>query len=143
MVAMTPAQARVGIVLVTHGQLGRCLLDTLGEMIGELPLPTQAVAVRSSQDPDSMIEATRAAIAQLGPTAGVLLLTDAFGSTPSNIAVRSAAGQPNARVLAGLNLPMLVRIYNYPQLNLEAMTESALQGGRQGILCGDSQHAPS
>lgn len=128
----------VGILLVTHGPLGRHLLDTVTEMIGSLPLPADAVEVHRHQDPETRIAAVLASASRLDQGQGVLLLTDAFGSTPSNIAARAAQARPNTRVVAGLNLPMLVRVCNYPKLTLDAMTESAIEGGRQGIVCGDS-----
>jgi PTS system ascorbate-specific IIA component len=65
----------------------------------------------------------------------VLLLTDAYGSTPSNIATCLAGEQPaRVEVVAGINLPMLVRIFNYPQLALSAMAQNAVEGGRRGIV---------
>ncbi len=131
----------VGILLVTHGRLGRQLLDTVKEMIGALPLPSDVVDIHCGQDPEPMIEVTRRAADKLDHGAGVLLLTDAFGSTPSNIAARAARARPNTCVIAGLNLPMLVRIYNYPKLNLERMAASAIEGGRQGIVRGGGSDA--
>ena len=56
-----------------------------------------------------------------------------FGSTPSNIACRLNQ-LPHVRILAGLNLPMLVRVLNYPNLSLEALSEKALSGGHDGVL---------
>ncbi|MBW3546289.1 MAG: hypothetical protein KY428_11955, partial [Bacteroidetes bacterium] len=60
---------------------------------------------------------------------GVLVLTDAFGSTPSNIAMRLSR-QSGVTVVSGLNLPMLLRVMNYPQLSLEELQiNNALPGG--------------
>jgi PTS system ascorbate-specific IIA component len=64
---------------------------------------------------------------------GVLVLTDIFGSTPSNIAA-SLAEDGRIAVVAGLNLPMLVRVLNYPEDPLEGLTEKAIVGGNRGIL---------
>ncbi len=123
----------VGVLLVTHGKLGRQLLDTVQEMIGGLPLPTETLEIHSGQDPDKLVEQTHSAADRLDRGSGVLLLTDAFGSTPSNIAC-AVRKRPNTCVIAGLNLPMLVRIFNYPKLDLERMAQSAIEGGRQGIV---------
>lgn len=128
----------VGILLVTHGPLGRHLLDTVTEMIGRLPLQAEAVEVHNHQDPETRMAAVLASATRVDQGKGVLILTDAFGSTPSNISARAAQSRAATRVVAGLNLPMLVRVCNYPQLTLDAMTESAIDGGRQGILCGDA-----
>ena len=130
----------VGVLLVTHGQLGRQLLDTVEEMIGGLPLPTETLEIHRGQDPDKLIELTRGAADRLDRGGGVLLLTDAFGSTPSNIAC-AVRQRPRTCVIAGLNLPMLVRIFNYPQLDLERMAQSAIEGGRQGIVRAEERNA--
>ena len=102
----------VGLLLVTHGKLGRHLLDTMTEMMsGTLPLQHDTLEVRRVQSPEAMIAQGMKIIERLNDGDGVLILTDAFGSTPSNIANKLATGV-NARVIAGVNLPMLVRICN-------------------------------
>lgn len=126
-------KAQIGVLLVTHGQLGRHLVDTVAGMLGELSLPTDVLEVPRESDPDVLIESARAAAAKLDTGAGVLILTDAFGSTPSNIANRTADGE-RCRVVAGVNLPMLVRIYNYPELSLDAVAEGAVEAGKQGVV---------
>lgn len=127
----------VAVLLVTHGKLGQHLLETVSEMVGATPLAIDAIDIHRDQDPDTMTaEAVKRAQA-LDSGDGVLMITDAFGSTPSNIAVR-AAGACHARVVAGLNLPMLVRIFNYPDLELEAMAQGVVKGGRQGIIAVDA-----
>jgi len=60
-------------------------------------------------------------------------LTDAFGSTPSNIANRVARRVPS-RVVAGLNLPMLFKVFNYPRLTLDDLAQAAVDGGRRGVM---------
>lgn len=129
----TPSNVAVGVLLVTHGQLGQHLVETVTGMLGELSLPTEVLEVHRQADPDVLIDAARAAADRLDDGAGILMLTDAFGSTPSNIANR-AADRARCRVVAGVNLPMLVRIYNYPRLDLDAIAASAVEAGRQGIM---------
>ncbi len=127
----------VAVLLVTHGQLGKHLVDTVTEMVGSTPLPIDVVDIHRDQDPEDMVAKAISRAQELDCGDGVLMITDAFGSTPSNIAMR-AARACHARVVAGLNLPMLVRIFNYPELELEAMTQGVVKGGRQGILAADS-----
>ena len=131
----------VGILLVTHGRLGRHLVDTVTEMIGSPPLAIDVVDIQRGQDPDVCAAEALEKASKLNSGGGVLMLTDAFGSTPSNVATRSAATDESYRVVAGLNLPMLIRIFNYPNLNLEAMVDNAVQGGRQGIVSGENDLA--
>lgn len=131
----------VGVLLVTHGRLGRHLMDTVTEMIGEPPLAIDVVDIQRGQDPDSCVTEALQKAGQLDSGDGVLMLTDAFGSTPSNVATRAAAASEQYCIVAGLNLPMLVRIFNYPKLGLADMVENAVQGGRQGIVSGEADLA--
>lgn len=123
----------VGLLLVMHGKLGHHLLDTLGEMMGELPLASDVLEVRRVQAHEVLIKQGRKMIERLDAGDGVLILTDAFGSTPSNIA-NKLADDDRIRVVAGVNLPMLIRIFNYPKLALPEMADNAVEGGIRGII---------
>lgn len=124
--------ARIGVLVVTHGKLGHFLLETMRNMIGELPLAADVLEVRAVQAHEVLISQGQKMIERLDSGAGVLILTDAFGSTPSNIANKLASGR--SAVVAGVNLPMLVRIFNYPKLPLTDMVRSAVEGGQRGII---------
>jgi PTS system mannose-specific IIA component len=131
-----------GLLLVTHGKLGRHLLDTMTEMMsGTLPLQHDTLEVRRVQSPEAMIAQGSKTIERLDSGAGVLILTDAFGSTPSNIA-NALAAKARSRVVAGVNLPMLVRIFNYPKLSLEELAKIAVEGGQRGIVMCPHQNEP-
>ncbi|SFF48682.1 PTS system, ascorbate-specific IIA component [Fontimonas thermophila] len=123
----------VGLLLVTHGKLGHYLLDTLRDMIGELPLATDVLEVRRVSSHEVLTSQGLKMIERLDSGDGVLILTDVFGSTPSNIANKLCCNERTA-VVAGINLPMLVRIFNYPQLPLREMVRSAVEGGSRGII---------
>jgi PTS system ascorbate-specific IIA component len=66
--------------------------------------------------------------------AGVLVLTDIFGATPHNVAQQLACSKRGTTVLSGLNLPMLVRVFNYPQDDLDTLASKAAEGGSRGIM---------
>lgn len=125
----------VGILLVTHGKLGHYLLDCMRDMIGELPLATDVLEVRRVQSHEVLLNQGSKMIERLGTASGggVLMMTDAFGSTPSNIANKLSAlhGSP---VVSGVNLPMLVRVYNYPRATLDEIAKIAVEGGQRGII---------
>lgn len=123
----------VGILLVTHGKLGHYLLGTMTDMIGPLPLQADVLEVRRVQDPAVLLRQGARMIERLDRGAGVLILTDAYGSTPSNIATQLMK-DGRTTVLAGLNLPMLVKIFNYPALDLRGMAKAALEGGQRGVV---------
>ncbi len=123
----------VGVLLVTHGKFGRYLLETITDMIGPLPLPADVLEVRRVQDPNVLLRQGARMIERLDQGDGVLILTDAYGSTPANIAT-SLHRDGKTTVVAGINLPMLVRIFNYPKLNLRDMTTCAIEGGQRGVV---------
>lgn len=64
---------------------------------------------------------------------GILILTDMFGSTPSNIAC-AVSDRNDIRIVSGLNLPMLIRVLNYPSLSLEELELKAISGGQEGVV---------
>ena len=123
----------VGILLITHDNIGAVLLRTAIEVLGICPLSTGTLAAPSSCDPESILEDARQAAEELDSGAGVLVLTDLYGATPSNIACRLHRFH-ELRVVSGLNLPMLIRVLNYPDLDLEELQQKAVSGGRDGIL---------
>ena len=123
----------IGVLLITPGRLGAHFVETVTGMIGDLSRPTEVLEVHRHDDPDERSQAAADALARLDDGDGVLIITDAFGSTPSNIATRAAAPD-RTRVVAGINLSMLVRVYNYPQLALDDLAASAIEAGRAGVM---------
>lgn len=129
----------VGLLLITHGNIGCDLAETARATFGSQPLPIAQLAVPLSGNPDMLLERARSMCEHLDQGDGVLVITDMFGSTPSNIACRLNE-LPRIRIIAGLNLPMLIRVLNYPDLPLEGLAEKALSGGHDGVLdCQQSQ----
>lgn len=131
----------VGLLIVTHGKTGHHLLETMQDMIGTLTLEADVLEVRRVQATDVLLLQGRRMIERLDSGSGVLLLTDAWGSTPSNIA-RQLAHAANTELVAGINLPMLVKIFNYPKLDLAAMTRAAVEGGQRGVVAFERPTAP-
>jgi PTS system mannose-specific IIA component len=124
----------VGLLLITHNDLGSALLETATKMLGSCPLLAETLAVTGSADPDLLRAQSRRILEDLHRGGqGVLVLTDMFGSTPANIAT-GLQQEGTVAVVAGVNLPMLVRVLNYPQLELQALSEKALSGGRDGVI---------
>jgi mannose PTS system EIIA component len=124
---------KVGIMLITHGQIGSALLDSAITVLDVHPLPTRVLTVNSNCDPDATLDTAEQALAELNSGDGVLVLTDLYGSTPSNIACKLRR-HGHVRVVSGINLPMLIRVLNYPGLDLDSLEEKALSGGRDGVL---------
>jgi mannose PTS system EIIA component len=123
----------VGILLVTHGDVGNILLHTAVEVLGVCPLSTCVLSAPPGCDPEKIHSEASAALNDLNSGDGVLVLTDLYGSTPSNIACKLQA-RSQVRVVSGLNLPMLIRVLNYPDLDLDALADKAVSGGRDGVV---------
>jgi len=123
----------VGLLLITHNDLGHYLLDTASGILGSCPIRTRSLNVPGSCDPDKLLERAGALYRELDQGDGVLVLTDLYGSTPSNIAAR-LLDKYNILVISGVNVPMLVRILNYPTGSLEEMANKALTGARDGVV---------
>jgi len=123
----------VGVLLITHGDIGAVLLRSALDILGVSPLPIGALAAPSGCEPEQVLQQARRAAEQLDAGDGVLVLTDMYGATPSNIACR-LAGFQRVQVVSGVNLPMLIRVLNYPELDLEALAHKAASGGRDGVL---------
>ncbi len=123
----------VGLLIITHNDIGKELLKAATEMLGVCPLEAVTYSVSRNSDPDDLERKARESITRLDSGDGVLILTDAYGSTPSNISTR-LLDDSHTHMVSGVNLPMLIRVLNYPRLGLDALTEKALSGGNDGIL---------
>ena len=118
----------IGMVLVTHGRLAAEFIDALEHVVGEQS-QIEAVCI----GPDDDMEQRRADIldkvAAVNSGEGVVLLTDMFGGTPSNLAI-SIMDRAKVEVLAGLNLPMLVKLSSVrAQEPLDKAVAAAQQAG--------------
>lgn len=123
----------VGILLICHNDIGSQLIETAADMLERMPTRVEHIDVHQDDDPIDLLNNARRRVAELDTGEGVLVMTDMFGSTPSNIAHR-LRDQHDVQVLSGVNLPMLIRALNYPRLPLPDMTDKACSGGRQGII---------
>lgn len=117
-----------------HGKLGRHLLETLADTMGDLPMPADVLDVRRVQAHEILIRQGQLMIENLDSGQGVLILTDAYGSTPSNIANKLGSVAANTAVISGTNLPMLMRVFNYSSYPLEKLAQAAIEGGQRGII---------
>jgi PTS system mannose-specific IIA component len=123
----------IGLLLVTHGNLGEALLAAASHALGVRPPRVACVGVSGSDDPDRMLARLRESVRALDDGSGVLVLTDIFGATPANLVARLLE---SGRVegVAGANLPMLLRVLSYREAPLAAAVGKALSGGVEGVL---------
>jgi PTS system mannose-specific IIA component len=128
----------VGILLITHNGLGDSLIDCVRHVLGVAPAHVRALSVLAKDDPVLKEEEARTLIAQLDKGRGVLLLSDVFGATPCNIA-RRLCEPGRIEGVAGVNLPMLLRVACYSNNPLDELVQRALDGGRECIVTIDSE----
>jgi PTS system ascorbate-specific IIA component len=124
----------IGLLIITHNAIGQALLQTAHNMLEGTPLPAETLDVFSDSDPDELRARAAEIAKRLDQGDGVLVMTDMYGSTPSNIAY-NLLEMGRVHVVAGINLPMLVRVLNYPELDLQSLTQKAMSGGSEGIVC--------
>ena len=128
----------VGILLITHEGIGTAMLEVATRLLRKLPLTTEVFEVPFDADADALLPHASAALRRVDGGQGVLVLTDLYGASPSNIAARLARlGTPVRRVSA-LNLPMLLRVMNYADLDLDELPAVATAGARNGVILDDA-----
>src|SRR5512140_803301 len=128
----------VSILLLTHEAMGDALIATAHHILGRMALTVEAHAIPPGSDVDSALRDTLAHARRLDAGDGVLVLTDVYGATPSNVAEKLAGAGPAIRRVSGLNLPMLLRVLNYAEQSLPELVQTAANGGRTGIRIDDA-----
>ncbi len=118
-----------GILLVTHNGLGDSFADCAKHVLGEVPPNLKVLSVLAGDDPQQKLVEGQALIKQLDTGGGVLILADVYGATPSNIG-RQLCHAERVMGVAGLNLPMLLRVLCYPDSTLPELAKAAVAGGR-------------
>ncbi len=128
----------VGVLLVTHAGIGTAMIAVASALLRTLPLQVEAFEVPYDGDPEALLPQISAALRRVDGGSGVLVLTDLYGATPSNLAARLARlGTPVRRVSA-LSLPMLLRVLNYAELELDELPAVAAAGARNGVILDDA-----
>ena len=123
----------VGLLLITHPGVGEALRRTAERVLGRLPLKLACLEVDFDAALDPLLAEGSSALRALDEGDGVLMLTDVFGASPSNLAHRLTELGVSTRRISGLNLPMLLRSLNYSDLPLDKLTEAASSGGKLGV----------
>jgi PTS system ascorbate-specific IIA component len=128
----------VGILLLTHEEMGSALIATAHHILGRMPITVEAHAIPPGSDAEVALAETLAHARKLDAGDGVLVLTDVYGATPSNVADKLTAHGLSIHRVSGLNLPMLLRVLNYAEQSLGELAQTAAHGGRTGIRIDDA-----
>lgn len=123
---------QVGVLVVTHGDFGSALLDAAQMIMGPMT-GIQPVSVLVSRGVDEIVADLKAALASLETGMGVIVLTDLFGGTPTTLSL-SLRKLGNNEVVAGVNLPMLLKVLQSRQSSVAELAVQAKAAGQQGIV---------
>jgi PTS system mannose-specific IIA component len=124
---------QVGIIVVTHADYGSALLRAAEYIAG----PAQDCAfipVDVTLEVADTVNRLKEAVNRLDNGHGVLVLTDMFGGTPTNLSLSLLGARDDVEVLTGVNLPMLLKVLDNRRMPLEALAEAAREAGCEGII---------
>ena len=119
--------------MVAHNKLGVCFVDCVRHVLGKAPKNLKVLTVHAGDDPQHNLLEGQNLIKQLDSGDGVLILTDIFGATPSNIAGQLCHAE-HVMGVAGVNLPMLLRVVCTTNRTLPELAQIAFEGGRECIV---------
>ena len=123
----------IGILIISHGNLGNSLINCANHVMGKRPEQLVHLGVTIQDDPDVIILNALELLKQLDCGDGVLILSDICGATPCNIATE-LVNPGRVECLSGVNLSMLIRALTYRDKSLESLVEKALSGGKEGVM---------
>jgi PTS system ascorbate-specific IIA component len=123
----------ISILLITHGELGKSLIECATHVLGDKPLFLESLSIENDCAHESMFKQISERINLLDQGDGVLILTDIFGATPCNI-ITKIIKPGKVSAIAGVNLSMLIRTINYRNEPFDSLISKAIQGAQDGII---------
>ena len=123
----------IGILLITHGTLGESLIHCVSHVLNKRPPLLKQMSITAQDDPHSLLPQVRTLVKELDEGDGVLVLSDIYGGSPSNIAARVLV-PGRVEGVAGVNLPMLIRVLTYRDKPLPTIVTKAISGGCDGVV---------
>jgi PTS system ascorbate-specific IIA component len=123
----------IGVLLVTHGEIGTALLASASQILGAPPAQVSTLSVWRQDDPDDLILRARELLEQIDAGDGVLILTDIFGATPGNVVSRLLQDN-HIEGVSGVSLPMLLRVLTSRNGSVTAAVKRAVSGGSDGVV---------
>ncbi|HAF53683.1 MAG TPA: PTS fructose transporter subunit IIA [Thauera sp.] len=123
----------IGIFLVTHATLGESLIQCACHVLNKRPPQIAQLGVSAQDDPLDILPLARSMLGWVDGGDGVLLLTDIYGATPSNIAAKLVVPD-RVELVAGVNLPMLLRVLTYRDRDMQTLVKRAVAGACDGVV---------
>jgi PTS system ascorbate-specific IIA component len=123
----------IGLLLVTHSSYGESLIQCACHVLNKRPPQIAQLGVAIQDDPLDVLPLAKQLLGIVDSGEGVLVLTDVYGATPANIALKLL--EPGRiEGVAGVNLPMLLRALTYRDKDMNTLVTRAIAGGRDGVL---------
>ena len=123
----------IGILLITHGSFGEALVQNACHVLNKRPPQLNQLGVSAQDDPLDLLPLARQMVQLVDSGKGVLVMTDIYGATPSNLTLKLL--EPgHIEGLAGVSLPMLMRALTYREKGMETLLAKAVSGARDGTL---------
>ena len=123
----------VGILIIAHGTLGESLIHCASHVLNKRPARLKQLGVTAQDDPLLLLPQARDLVKQLDSGSGVLILSDMYGGSPSNITAKLLR-PGHVEGVAGVNLPMLIRVLTYRDRALSTVVTKAVSGGCEGVM---------
>jgi PTS system ascorbate-specific IIA component len=123
----------IGILIIAHERLGESLIECATHMLGERPKQLHALAVKSNDEPDILLQQAQAIADEIDSGDGVLVLSDIYGGTPCNIATKLVSSS-HTQGISGLNLPMLIVALSYRNLPFDDCLNKAMNSGQESVV---------
>lgn len=123
----------IGILIIAHGTLAESLVHCASHIMGSRPRQMGQIGITPQDDPQLILPQALKLARSIDSGDGVLILTDIYGGTPSNVASRILI-PGRIEGVSGVNLPMLIRALTYRNESLATVTEKALSGGTEGVV---------
>ncbi len=123
----------IGILIIAHDTLPDSLVKAVTHVLGSRPPQFETVSVSASDDPFHLLPGAREVVRKLDTGDGVLIFSDIYGATPCNLASKLLL-PGRVEVVAGVNLPMLVRAFTYREKGMDTMIRKAISGGCDGVV---------
>jgi len=123
----------IGILIIAHDTLADSLIKAVTHVLGARPPHVETIAVAATDDSSELLLAAREIVRKLDSGDGVLIFSDIYGATPCNLAGKLLTPK-RVEVIAGVNLPMLVRAFTYREKGMETMVKKAISGGCEGVM---------
>ena len=123
----------IGLLLITHGSYGEALIQNACHVLNRRPPQLLQLGLAPQDDPLDLLPLARCLLNEVDTGRGVLILTDMWGASPANLAVKLLeVGQVEG--VAGVNLPMLLRALTYRDKDMAVLLTKAVAGGRDGVI---------